>query len=39
MRECAELRRLLGQVLDVLAETRDAGRRLADIRAVLAGFD
>ncbi len=39
MRECAELRRLLGQVLDVLAETRDAARRLAEIRAVLAAFD
>jgi hypothetical protein len=39
MRECAELRRLLGQVLDALAEARDAGRRLAEIRAVLAAFD
>jgi hypothetical protein len=39
MRECAELRRLLGQVLDVLAVQRDAAGRLAEIRAVLAAFD
>jgi hypothetical protein len=39
MRECAELRRLLGQVLDVLAERRDAARRLAEVRALLAAFD
>jgi hypothetical protein len=41
MRECAELRRLLGQVLDLLAEQRDrdAARRLAQIREVLAHFD
>jgi hypothetical protein len=39
MRECAELRRLLGQVLDVLAAQRDAAGRLDEIRAVLAVFD
>jgi hypothetical protein len=39
VRECAELRRLLGQVLDVLAESRDAARRLSGIRAVLGAFD
>lgn len=39
MREVAELRRLLGQVLDVLAERRDEAQRLAEIRAVLAAFD
>jgi hypothetical protein len=39
MRECAELRRLLGQVLAVLAERQDAGRQLAEVRAVLAAFD
>ena len=39
MRECAELRRLLASVLGVLAERQDEGRRLAEIRAVLAGFD
>jgi hypothetical protein len=46
MRECAELRRLLGQVLDVLAErnassaqARAEATRLAEIRAVLADFD
>jgi len=39
MREVAELRRLLGQVLAVLAERQDEGRQLAEIRAVLAAFD
>jgi hypothetical protein len=43
MREVAELRRLLGQVLAVLAErrdkARDEARQLAEIRAVLAAFD
>jgi hypothetical protein len=41
MRECAELRRLLGQVLDVLAgeRDRDAARRLAEIREVFRHFD
>jgi hypothetical protein len=39
MRECAELRRLLGQVLAVLAERQDGVRQLAEVRAVLAGFD
>jgi hypothetical protein len=32
MRECTELRRLLGQVLDVLAAHRDAAAQLAEIR-------
>jgi hypothetical protein len=43
MRECADLRRLLGQVLGVLAdriaERQEEARKLAEIRAVLAGFD
>lgn len=39
MREVAELRRLLGQVLGILAERQDEGRQLAEIRAVLAAFD
>jgi hypothetical protein len=39
MRECAELRRLLGQVLDVLAERQDGPRQLAEVRQLLAGFD
>jgi hypothetical protein len=43
MRECAELRRFLGQVLGVLAEQQarqqDDARRLADIRQLLGGFD
>jgi hypothetical protein len=39
MRECAELRRLLGQVLAVLAERQDAGRQLAEVRQLLAEFD
>jgi hypothetical protein len=39
MREVAELRRLLGQVLDILAERQAETRKLAEIRAVLAGFD
>jgi hypothetical protein len=43
MRECAELRRLLGQVLAVLAErqdkARDDARQLAGIRQLLAAFD
>jgi hypothetical protein len=39
MREVAELRRLLGQVLGVLAERQAEMRQLAGIRAVLAAFD
>ena len=39
MRECAELRRLLGQVLDVLAERQDEARQLAQVRQLLADFD
>jgi hypothetical protein len=39
MRECAELRRLLGQVLGILAERQDGGRQLAGIRAILGAFD
>jgi hypothetical protein len=39
MRECAELRRLLGQVLGVLAGRQDEARQLAAIRQVLAAFD
>jgi hypothetical protein len=39
MREDAELRRLLGQVLGVLAERQDDARQLGEIRAVLAAFD
>lgn len=39
MRECAELRRLLGQVLGVLAERQDGARQLAEVRAILATFD
>jgi hypothetical protein len=39
MRECAELRRLLGQVLGVLADRQAETRELAEIRAVLAAFD
>jgi hypothetical protein len=39
MRECAELRRLLGQVLAVLGERQAEARQLAEIRAVLAAFD
>ena len=39
MRECAELRRLLGQVLAVLAERQDESRQLAEVRTVLAAFD
>ena len=43
MRECAELRRLLGQVLAVLAErqdkARDETRQLAEVRQLLAAFD
>jgi hypothetical protein len=39
MREVAELRRLLGQVLAVLGERQDEGRQLAEVRAVLAAFD
>jgi hypothetical protein len=38
MREVAELRRLLGQVLGVI-EHQDEARQLAEIRAVLAAFD
>jgi len=39
MREVAELRRLLGQVLGVLADRQAETRELAEIRAVLAAFD
>jgi hypothetical protein len=39
MREVAELRRVLGQVLGVLAERQAETRQLAGIRAVLAAFD
>jgi TorA maturation chaperone TorD len=39
MRECAELRRLLGQVLAVLAERQDDARQLAQVRQLLADFD
>jgi hypothetical protein len=39
MRECAELRRQLGQVLDVLAERQAQMRQLTEIQAVLAAFD
>jgi hypothetical protein len=39
MRECAELRRLLGQVLGILAERQGEARQLAEIRDVLAAFD
>jgi hypothetical protein len=39
MREVAELRRLLGQVLAVLGERQAETRQLAEIRAVLAAFD
>lgn len=39
MRECAELRRLLGQVLGMLGERQDGARQLAEVRAVLAAFD
>jgi hypothetical protein len=39
MRECAELRRLLGQVLGLLAARQDDSRRVAEIRGVLAAFD
>ena len=39
MAECAELRRLLGQVLAVLAERQAQARQLAAIRGVLAAFD
>jgi hypothetical protein len=43
MRECAELRRLLGQVLAVLAERQaqrqDEDRQLAEVRQLLAEFD
>jgi hypothetical protein len=39
MRECAELRRLLGQVLAVLAERQDEARQLAQVRQLLADFD
>jgi hypothetical protein len=39
MRECAELRRLLAQVLAVLGERQDEARQLAEVRAVLAAFD
>jgi hypothetical protein len=39
MRECAELRRLLGQVLGILAERQDDARQLAEVRALLAEFD
>jgi hypothetical protein len=39
MRECAELRRLLGQVLAVLAERQDESRQLGEVRQLLAHFD
>jgi hypothetical protein len=39
MRECAELRRLLGQVLGIVAERQDEARQLAEVRAVFAAFD
>jgi hypothetical protein len=39
MRECAELRRLLGQVLAVLDERQAETRQLAEIRQVLPDFD
>jgi hypothetical protein len=39
MRECAELRRLLGQVLGILAERQDDSRQLAEVRQLLAEFD
>lgn len=39
MREVAELRRLLGSVLAVLAERQAEARQLAEVRAVLAAFD
>jgi hypothetical protein len=39
MRECAELRRLLGQVLGMLAGRHDGARQLAEVREVLAAFD
>jgi hypothetical protein len=39
MAETAELRRLLGQVLAVLAERQAQARQLAEIRGVLDGFD
>ncbi len=38
MRECAELRRQLGQVLDTIGQEPEAAK-LAEIRAVLAAFD
>jgi hypothetical protein len=43
MRESAELRRLLGQVLGILAERQaernDESRQLAEVRQLLAEFD
>jgi len=39
MRECAELRRLLGHALGMLADRQAEAGRLAEIRAVLARFD
>jgi hypothetical protein len=39
MRECAELRRLLGQVLGILAERHDESRQLAEVRQLLDEFD
>jgi hypothetical protein len=39
MRECAELRRLLAQVLAILGERQDENRQLAEVRALLAAFD
>jgi len=38
-REVAELRRLLGQVLGVLADRQAETRQLDAVRAVLAAFD
>jgi hypothetical protein len=39
MRECAELRHLLGQVLGIVAERQDGARQLAEVRALLEAFD
>jgi hypothetical protein len=39
MREVAELRRLLGQVLGILAGRQDEARQVAEVRAVFAAFD
>lgn len=39
MAECAELRRLLGQVLAILAERQDGARQLAEVLQILTAFD